>query len=34
LHNERHSADRLNDLRLALQRLPGKEEQVEWIPEI
>ena len=33
LHQERHPADRLDDPRLALQRLPGEEEQVERIPQ-
>ena len=32
-HQERHPADRLHDQRLALQRLPGEEEQVERIPQ-
>jgi hypothetical protein len=33
LHHKRHPADRLDDLRLTLQRLPGEEEQVERIPQ-
>src|SRR6185312_465128 len=33
LHQERHPTDRLDNQRFALQRLAGKEEQVERIPE-
>ena len=33
MHEERHPADRLDDQRLALQWLPGEEEQVERIPQ-
>ena len=33
LHQERHPADLLDDPRLALQRLPGEEEQIERIPQ-